>query len=596
MRRKEVLPDGAPRDQTDQRRLAESMVARSYYSGAFDVLRKMSRVTAVETRDLQLFFTTLRVTRPELRDRWLRRLNYRKAANLIAPMRYARLLMIAGENDAAVACYCGLPRSDLAQEAARFCFEHLVATCRFGAAETLCVGRSARDLSPSQKHLVRHEEGLALSQSWGLGPDDDFWRAAISRLTELTAPLRDTYEPNRKCLLLCLAGIGIGGIERQADLLADAASTRSHASVAMLSLSAGDPPSSERSTPYAHRNIVEFMGCRTVREGIDGFEEVQSIANLLRLEHLTPMLEAVVQLRPDVVHNCHQSRLDVLVAAALLGVPRLVADLGNLHPSRILAANSAWLGLLNKTYRYAAERPCTRLVANSKGGLRNWAEHSGLPQRLFHYIYNPFDPARLGQGCDDRPAFRRALGIPECAPVVGGVFRFEPMKDPLLWTEVARIVARKAPEAHFLLVGDGHLLGPVQARVREVGLADCVHFPGARVDDLLAYYQAMDVFLLASRAEGLPNVIIEAQHAGLPVVAPNVGGTAEAIASADTGTVVADRSAGALADAVIAYLKDASRRETIATMAPGLVAQRFSREVHLRAYEAVYGWADRPPD
>jgi glycosyltransferase involved in cell wall biosynthesis len=529
-----IFPDGAFRDQPDQRRLAESMVARSDYSGAFNVLRKMSRDAAVETRGLQLLFATLRVTRPGLRNRWLRRLHYRKAANLIAPMHYARLLMIAGEDDAAVACYCVLPRSDLAQEAARFCFEHLVKTCRFGAAEALCHGGAARDLNPSRKLLARYEEGLALSQGWGLGPDDDFWHAAVERLTELTAPLRENYEPNRKCLLFCLAGTEIGGVERQADLLAEAASTRSHASVAMLSLSAGDPPSSEPSTPYARRSIVEFMGCAAVRESIDGFEEVQSIANLLRLGHLAPILEAVVQLRPDVVQNCHQSRLDVLVAAALMGVPRLVASLSNLHPSRIMAADSAWLGLLSKTYQYAAERPGTRLVTNSRGGLRNWAEHSGLPQRLFHYIYNPFDPARLGQGCDDRPAFRRALGIPESAPVLGGVFRFEPVKDPLLWTEVARIVARKVPETHFLLVGDGQLLGPVQARVRDVGLADRVHFAGARVDDLLACYQTMDVFLLASRAEGLPNVIIEAQHAGLPVVAADVGGTAEAIASPDT--------------------------------------------------------------
>jgi glycosyltransferase involved in cell wall biosynthesis len=169
------------------------------------------------------------------------------------------------------------------------------------------------------------------------------------------------------------------------------------------------------------------------------------------------------------------------------------------------------------------------------------------------------------------------------------------VKDPLLWIEVARIVARNVPEAHFLLVGDGQLLAPAQARVHDVGLADRVHFAGARVDDLLACYQAMDVFLLASRAEGLPNVVIEAQHAGLPVVAADVGGTVEAIAGADTGMVVAERSAGALADAVIAYLNDAPRRERIATTAPRLVEQRFSLEAHLRAYEAVYGWADRPP-
>jgi hypothetical protein len=94
-----------------------------------------------------------------------------------------------------------------------------------------------------------------------------------------------------------------------------------------------------------------------VRENIDGFDEVRSIANLLRLEHLAPILEAVVQLRPDVVQNCHQSRLDVLVAAALMGVPRLVGSLSNMHPSRILAADSAWLGMLEQDLPVCSRAP-----------------------------------------------------------------------------------------------------------------------------------------------------------------------------------------------------------------------------------------------
>lgn len=584
----------APRCQDAQRSLAQALMAQTDYRGAYDILRTMARNRAAGTADLNWLFVALRMTSPRRRDRWLRRLHRRNAANLIAPMQYARLLMIADENDAAAACYAALDPRDLSQEAARFCFSHFVGSCHFRAAEAIRAARPAQDLDVSPKLLARHEAGLALSRSWGLGPADDFWQAAVARLTELTAPLRDTYEPDTKCLLLCLAETGIGGVERQAELLANAASIRCRASVTLLSLSPGDPPFLKASSEYARRGIADFMNCAAVQQSLGGFNEVQSISRLLHLEHLAPVLEAIVQLRPDVVHNGHQSRLDVMMAAILMGVPRLVPNLSNCHPSRIQVTHSTWVGLLNRTYQYTAQFHSTRLVANSRAGLQDWAEHSGLPQQCFQYIHNPFKAEHLGRGCADRAAFRRSLGFPESALVVGGVFRFAAVKDPLLWIEVARNVARKVPEAHFLLVGDGRLLGPMQARLRDLRLADRFCCPGAVVDDMLAYYQAMDVFLLTSRAEGLPNVIIEAQYAGLPVVTVAVGGSAEAIASSKTGKVVETRSAEALADAVVGYLNDASQRQQVAGMAPRLIEQRFSIEAHIRAYETLYGWADRP--
>jgi glycosyltransferase involved in cell wall biosynthesis len=588
------LLERAPQRQDAQRRLAQALIAQSDYSGAFDILRKMARNPAAKTPDLKLLFIALRMTSPQWRNRWLRRLHYRNAAKLIAPMDYARLLMIADEIDAAATCYAALDPRDLSQEAARFCFTHFVNSCQFGAAEAIRAARPAQDLDVTPKLLSRHEEGLALSRRWGIGPADDFWHAAVARLTELTAPLRDAYRPNTRSLLVCLAQTAIGGAERQAELLAEAASTRCRAKVTLLSLSADDPPFLKASSEYARRGIGDFMNCATVRQSIGWFDEVQAISRLLYLKHLAPMLEAIVQLRPGVVHNGHQSNLDVLMATILMGVPCLLAKLEICHPSRIQVKQSAWVGFLNKTYRHAAQFHATLLVANSRAGLLDWAEHSGLPQQRFQYIHNAFEAVHLGRGCADRAAFRRSLGFPEGALVVGGAFRFADVKDPLLWIEVARSVARRVPEAHFLLVGDGPLLKPVRARVHDLGLADRFHCPGPVVDDMLAWYQAMDVFLLTSRAEGLPNVIIEAQYAGLPVVTVDVGGTAEAIASSKTGKVVGTRSAGALADAVVGYLNDASQRQQVAAMAPQLIKQRFSIEAHIQAYETLYGWVDRP--
>ncbi len=584
-----------PRWRNTQRSLAQALMAITDYVGAYDILRTMARNRAARTPDLKRLFVALRMTSPQRRNRWLRRLHFRKAARLIAPMHYARLLMIADEVDAAARCYAALDPRDLSPEAARFCFTHFVNSCQFGGAEVIRAARPAQDFDVSPQLVLRHEEGLALSRRWGIGAADDFWHAAVARLTELTAPLRDAYRPDTKCLLLCLAQTSIGGAERQAELLAKAASTRCRATVTLLSLSADDAPFLKASTEYARRGIGDFMNCATV-QSIGWSEEAQSISRLLHLEHLAPMLEAIVQLRPEVVHNGHQSRLDVLMATILMGVPWLVAKLENCHPSSIQVRHSTWVGFLSRTYQHAAQSPSTRLVANSRAGLQDWAEHSGLPQQRFQHIYNAFEAMHLGRACADRAQFRRVLGLPEGALVLGGAFRFEAVKDPLLWIEVARIVARRVPDAHFLLVGDGRLLGPMRARLADLGLADRFSFPGAIVEDMLAYYQAMDVFLLTSRAEGLPNVIIEAQYAGLPVVTMAVGGSAEAIAGRGTGKLIGTRSADALAEAVVEYLKDESQRQQIAATAPPIIKRRFSIEAHIRAYEAVYGWANRPRD
>lgn len=580
--------------QDSRRSLAQVLIAETDYRGAYDLLRSMVRDRAARTHDLRQLFIALRMTSPQRRARWLRRLHWRNAAGLIAPMEYARLLMIADECDSAAACYGALDPRSLSREAARFCFTHLVASCQFRAAEDLRAARPAPDLKLSPKLLARHEEGLALSRSWGVGPADDFWQAAVRRLSELTAPLRDAYVPNSRRLLLCLAEIGIGGVELQADLLANAVSIRCRAGVTLLSLNSCGLPFLKPSSAYAHRGIAEFVNCEYVQQRVGGLEEVRVISRLLHLEHLVPLMEAIARLRPDVVHNCHQSRLDVLMAAVLTGVPRLVLNLGNCHPSNIQVTHSPWVGFLNSTYRYVAQFPSTRLVTNSKAGIQDWARNSRLPQERFECVHNLFETQHLGRGCADRPAFRRLLGLPEGALVLGGVFRFAAVKDPLLWIEVARNVARKVPQAHFLLVGDGPLAGPMQARIRALGLADRFCCPGAVIDDILSYYQAMDVFLLTSRAEGLPNVILEAQYAGLPVVTVTAGGSAEAIAGSETGKLVGTRSPRALADAVAEYLNDSRLRQEIARTAPQLIRQRFSVAAHIQAHETLYGWADRP--
>src|SRR4029078_8223636 len=96
---------------------------------------------------------------------------------------------------------------------------------------------------------------------------------------------------------------------------------------------------------------------------------------------------------------------------------------------------------------------------------------------------------------------------------------------------------RKHPKTRFLLVGDGRLLPKAQELAEELGIANRILFTG-RSTRLGFWMSKMDVFVLLSRYEGLPNVLIEAQYMGVRVVTTPAGGAAECLIDGVTGHVL----------------------------------------------------------
>ena len=101
------------------------------------------------------------------------------------------------------------------------------------------------------------------------------------------------------------------------------------------------------------------------------------------------------------------------------------------------------------------------------------------------------------------------------APIVGMVACLKPQKAPLDFAALAAIVARQRGDARFVIAGDGELRGELEARVRELGLADRFRLLGWR-DDVPRVLRALDVFVLTSRWEGLPRSVVQAMAAGVP--------------------------------------------------------------------------------
>ncbi len=136
----------------------------------------------------------------------------------------------------------------------------------------------------------------------------------------------------------------------------------------------------------------------------------------------------------------------------------------------------------------------------------------------FRTVRNALDPGRYRFDPTRRAAVRCALGIEESVPTVGFVGRLQYQKNPQFLIEAFGAYNRTDPSSVLLVAGDGDLRAECEQMSNLAGLDSAVRFLGVR-NDVEELYQAFDLLLLPSRFEGLSVAAIEAQAAGLPVIA-----------------------------------------------------------------------------
>lgn len=289
-------------------------------------------------------------------------------------------------------------------------------------------------------------------------------------------------------------------------------------------------------------------------------------------EQVAALALELMRRRPAVVHSwLDQQNVIAGLAGLVAGVPRVVLSGRNVAPDMVALENPS----MRPAYRMLLERASVTLTTNSEAGALDYARWLGLPGLDVPVVRNAWRP---GAQVDARQVerWRAAHGIPN-GPLLGGVLRFSAEKRPHLWLEVACAVLDRMPTAHAAIVGEGPDEQAVRARIQKERHGGRIHLvPPSR--DIDVAYAAMHVMLLTSRQEGLPNVIIEAQGAGVPVVATAVGGVPEAMEDGATGILVADGPAlgRRLADAVAGLLLDAQRRAAFGAAGRRFVAQAFS--------------------
>jgi glycosyltransferase involved in cell wall biosynthesis len=212
--------------------------------------------------------------------------------------------------------------------------------------------------------------------------------------------------------------------------------------------------------------------------------------------------------------------------------------------------------------------------------------HEHRVGRPGQYVVLPpgIDAARTAADPQLGAALRAELGLRREHVLVGCIGRLAPVKRVALLLDAWPAVSAAAPHARLLVVGDGPEGGRLRARIAAL--------PGAAWlaprADLRAVYGALDLLALPSAHEGLPQVLVEALCAGLPVVACAVGGVPQLVAHGRQGLLVPRGEAGALAAALADLCNDAARRASLAAAARATDLSMHGEEAVAEALAALY--------
>jgi glycosyltransferase involved in cell wall biosynthesis len=184
-------------------------------------------------------------------------------------------------------------------------------------------------------------------------------------------------------------------------------------------------------------------------------------------------------------------------------------------------------------------KPWTNLlVANSQAGADAVISRREMDAHKIAVIHNGIDLEDLVPADLRQAGVRQALNLDNSQPIIGLVGRLSQVKDHEMFFKVVDLLRTSFPGVIGLCIGDGPRREELEAVVKHMRLTQNIRFLGLQ-KDIPALMQIMDVVILTSRREGLPNVLLEAMLQSKPIVATNVGGIPEVVCHGHNGYLVA---------------------------------------------------------
>jgi glycosyltransferase involved in cell wall biosynthesis len=218
-------------------------------------------------------------------------------------------------------------------------------------------------------------------------------------------------------------------------------------------------------------------------------------------------------------------------------------------------------------------RRADRVVVMSHA-MGQWMQEQGVAEERIQILHNAVDIEDHRPEAEGR-AFRSLYRVDTDDLLVGVIGRLSPEKGQREFLRAFKEVVRVVPDVKAVLVGDGQDRPLLETQVAAAGLKNRVIFAGYQ-RDMSDIYAALDVVVIPSLSEGLPNVLLEAMLHRKAVVATAVGGIPEVIPSVLSSLLVSPGDLGALARGMIRCLRDPALRLTYGELGGDHVRQHFS--------------------
>lgn len=297
------------------------------------------------------------------------------------------------------------------------------------------------------------------------------------------------------------------------------------------------------------------------------------------LKGLLALRRWLAENRPNVV-NTHSSTDTWLTALARLTLNRL-AVVRTRHISAPVPRNwpSRWL------YRHAVDSIATTgeaLRMQLIKGLDLPPDHViSVPTGIDLAYYRP-QPEEI------RTQIRNELGVSPSAKAIGIVATLRSWKGHTYLLQAFASLAARHPELELLIVGDGPMREQIAGWAAQSGVTGRIHLTGQR-EDIPSVLAAMDVFVLPSYAnEGVPQALMQAMAAGLPVVSTHVGAIDELVADKRSGFLVEPKNAAQLEEKLEELLQDPDLCARFGREGREIVAARYSLDAMLDAMEGIF--------
>lgn len=294
------------------------------------------------------------------------------------------------------------------------------------------------------------------------------------------------------------------------------------------------------------------------------------------------MLRLAVYLRRGRFQVMHAhdlwSNLMGVPAALLARVPAIISS------QRDLSHFDWYRGIKRKALRQL-QCMSSVLLANATPIRDALVSEDGFPPSKLRIIHNGVDTSKFQAGVRDRERLFPDLGQGKLVVLVGNMH--SDVKGHPWLIAAAPAVLKEFPETRFVLAGDGEARSTFERQVEELGVGRNFRFLGSRADvpDILA---SCDIAVLPSKAEGLPNAVLEYMAAGLPTIVSRVGGNPELVQDGVTGLLVPPQDSAALEQALLRLLRDEEFSRRIGANGQRMAIQDFSFERLVREVDELY--------